>query len=119
MKKMLVIDDEDVIRELLGEVLQMLGYEAVLCGSPKEALELFSTRHQEFDMVFMDMMMPEMTGKQLYQEFSKIDKNKKVIILSGYSMEQENRELLEAGVAAFVQKPISIKELSRIIKEIL
>lgn len=116
-KKILVIDDEDVIRELMGEILDMLGYEPILCGSPVEAIKLFTNRHKEISLVFMDMMMPEISGRQLYQEFIKIDASKKVIVLSGYSMEHETKKLIEDGVTAFIQKPVSIKELSKIILE--
>lgn len=116
-KKILVIDDEDVIRELMGEILEMLGYEAILCGSPLEAIKLFGNQHQEISLVFMDMMMPEIGGRQLYQEFTKIDPTKKVIILSGYSMEHETKKLMEDGITAFIQKPVTISELTRIILE--
>jgi CheY-like chemotaxis protein len=116
-KKILVIDDEDVIRELMGEILDMLGYEAILCGSPVEAIKLFADYHKDISLVFMDMMMPEISGRQLYHEFTKIDASKKVIVLSGYSMEHETKKLIEDGVTAYIQKPVSIKELSKIILE--
>ncbi|PKM51340.1 MAG: hypothetical protein CVV02_06970 [Firmicutes bacterium HGW-Firmicutes-7] len=116
-KKILVIDDEDVIRELMGEILDMLGFVPILCGSPVEAIQLFSDLHNEISLVFMDMMMPEISGRQLYHEFVKIDANKKVIVLSGYSMEHETKKLMEDGITAFIQKPVSIKELSKIINE--
>jgi CheY-like chemotaxis protein len=106
-----------VIRELMGEILDMLGYVPILCGSPVEAIKLFSDLHKEISLVFMDMMMPEIGGRQLFQEFIKIDPTKKVIVLSGYAMEYETKRLMEDGITAFIQKPVSIKQLSKIINE--
>ncbi len=117
MKKILVVDDEDIIRELMGEILTLLGYEAILCGSPIEAIQLFNERHSEISLVFVDMIMPEISGRQLYEAFLKIDPTKKIVVLSGYSMEHGMNELLESGISAFVQKPVSIKELSKVIQE--
>lgn len=117
MKKILVVDDEDIIRELMGEILTLLGYEPLLCGSPIDAIELFKNRHSEISLVFIDMIMPQISGRQLFEEFIKIDAATKVVILSGYSMGYETKKLMEDGISAFVQKPVSIKELSRIIQE--
>ncbi len=117
MKKILVVDDEDIIRELMGEILTLLGYEAILCGSPIEAIQLFKDRHSEISLVFVDMIMPEISGRQLYETFFEIDPTKKIVVLSGYSMEYGTKELLDSGISAFVQKPVSIKELSKVIQE--
>lgn len=116
-KKILVIDDEALIRELMGEVIKMLGYEPILCGLPTEAIQLFLNLHNEISLVFMDMMMPEINGMQLYQEFAKIDASKNVIILSGYALDCETEKLIEDGITAFIQKPISVKEISEIINK--
>lgn len=115
LKKVLVVDDEEIIRELMGEILDMLGYEPILCGSPYEALELFRNQHKNISLVFLDMIMPELSGRQLFEMLSRIDPNKKIVILSGYS--SEAKLLMDEGVSAYVQKPVSIKELSRVIKE--
>ncbi|MBC7961248.1 MAG: response regulator [Vallitaleaceae bacterium] len=117
LKKILVVDDEDIIRDLMGEILTLLGYEPILCGSPVDSIQLYLERHDEISLIFIDMIMPEISGRQLFDEFMKIDPTKKVIVLSGYSMEHETQKLLEDGVSAFVQKPVSIKELSKIISE--
>lgn len=117
LKKILVVDDEDIIRELMGEILTLLGYEPLLCGSPVDAIELFKNRHGEISLVFIDMIMPEISGRQLFEEFLKIDPSIKVVILSGYSMGYETNKLIEEGVSAFVQKPVSIKELAKVIQE--
>lgn len=117
MKKILVVDDEYIIRNLLGEILTSLGYEPILCESPVEALVLFKKRHEEISLVFTDMVMPEISGRQLFQEFVRINPSIKVVILSGYSVEHEINKLIEDGVSAFIQKPVSIKELSRVIQE--
>lgn len=114
-KKILVIDDESLIRELLGEIIIMLGYEPILCGLPTEAINIFSKYHDEISLIFMDMIMPEINGRQLFKEFIKINSSKKVIILSGFTFEHEAEELFQDGITDFIQKPISVKEITDII----
>lgn len=93
----------------------MLGYEPILCGLPTEAINIFSKYHDEISLIFMDMIMPEINGRQLFKEFIKINSSKKVIILSGFTFEHEAEELFQDGITDFIQKPISVKEITDII----
>lgn len=118
-KTILVIDDEDVIRNLMKDVLDMLGYNVLLSSEPKDALELYRMHKTEIDLILMDMMMPGMNGPELYKAMNQIDPNNKVIVLSGYSMADEVEQMLNDGVIGFVQKPVSIAKLKEILAEAL
>ena len=116
--RILVIDDEAIIRELLNDILTMLGYEVIITGSPKEAIEIFTKEHENIHLVILDMIMPEMNGRQLFKRLKEIDQTVKGILLSGYSMEGEVEKSLSEGIIDFVQKPVSIKELSEILSRV-
>ncbi|MDF1617706.1 response regulator [Petrocella sp. FN5] len=118
-KTILIVDDEVVILNLLKDILDMLGYNVVLCISPEEALEVFSHYRKSIDLIIMDMMMPRMNGLQLYRKICQVDSNNKVILLSGYSMVQVTAQLLDEGVVGFMQKPVTIKKLEEAIQKAL
>lgn len=118
-KTILVIDDEDVIRNLMNDVLTMLGYNVILCSAPMEAIELYREQKENIDLILMDMMMPGMNGPELYAAMNAIEPNNKVIVLSGYSMADEVEQMLEDGVIGFVQKPVTIAKLKEIISDAL
>jgi CheY-like chemotaxis protein len=118
-KTILIVDDEVVILSLLRDILDMLGYNVVLCLSPEEALEVFTHDRMYIDLIIMDMMMPGMNGLQLYRRICQVDSNNKVILLSGYSMVHVTAQLLEEGVVGFVQKPVTIKKLDEAIQKAL
>jgi CheY-like chemotaxis protein len=112
----LVVDDERIIRDLMDDILQMLGYDVIACGSPVEAIDIYKDKQDEISLIIMDMIMPVMNGRQLYNEINKINKNNKVILLSGYSEEHEIEQLLSDGILAFIQKPVSIDKLTEVIE---
>lgn len=114
-KTILVVDDEDVIRHLLCDILDMLGYNVILSATPEYALEIYTHYRQHLSLILMDMMMPGMNGLQLYRKMNAIDKDNKVVILSGYSILEGVEELLDEGVLGFIQKPVTIKKLEEVI----
>jgi len=118
-KTILIVDDEVVILNLLRDILDLLGYNVVLCLSPEEALEVFTHYRTCIDLIIMDMMMPGMNGLQLYRSICQVDSNNKVILLSGYSMVHVTAQLLEEGVVGFMQKPVTIKKLEEAIQKAL
>jgi len=116
--RILVIDDEAIIRDLLKDILDMLGYEVLVTGSPLEAIHIFEKEHQNIHLVILDMIMPEMNGRQLFRELKRINPTVKGILLSGYSLEGEVEKSLSEGIIDFLQKPVSIKELSSVLERI-
>lgn len=116
--KIIIVDDEEIIRDLLSEMLVMLGYNAVTFGNGFEALEYYEKNVNEIDLVLLDVVMPEVSGKELLAKFYSINNDVKAAFLTGYGKEKIDDSTMNKLVG-FVNKPIDIKELSIKIKEML
>lgn len=117
--KILIIDDEDVIRNLLGEMLRSLGYETVDFGDPVKAVEYYDSNTENIGLVFLDMTMPALSGRETFFLLKKSNRNVRVIILSGYSINDDIQQMLNDGCLAYIKKPVKIKELEDIIASIV
>jgi CheY-like chemotaxis protein len=125
----LLVDDESVILDVGGEVLTALGYNVVPAISGKEAIEILRQTMDESgrgkekalkpDLVILDMIMPEMGGAETFDAIKKINPDIKVLLASGYSIEGQATKILASGCDGFIQKPYSMQQISRKIREIL
>ncbi|MBN2515796.1 MAG: PAS domain S-box protein [Deltaproteobacteria bacterium] len=115
----LLVDDERIILDVGEEVLKTMGYNVLLAGSGKEALEHMERYKESIDMVILDMIMPEMSGGEVFDRIKKIKPDIKVLLSSGYSYHDRAREILDRGCNGFIQKPYRIEDLSKKIREIL
>jgi len=115
----LLVDDEDLNRTLGSEILEQLGYNVLIAESGHEAIRIFKDKHEEIDIVILDMIMPLMTGSEAFSIMKEIDKNCKVIISSGYTHNENIDELIQNNLAKFINKPYKISELSQILDSIL
>ena len=113
--KILVCDDEKLIREVIKEYLQIEGYEVMEAEDGNIALEL--TKNQEFDLIIMDIMMPKLDGYQTVKEIKK-EKDVPVLMLSARAEEFDKLLGFELGIDDYVTKPFSPKELVARIKAI-
>ena len=108
----LVVDDESVIRELITDVLNSKNINVILASNGMEGYEKFLTNKDDIRLVILDIIMPEMDGKELFYKIKKIKKDVKVIVISGYSKHNVKDELLQAGVDHYLSKPFNINELT-------
>ncbi len=115
----LLVDDEEMILEIGGEILKKIGYRVLQANSGQKALDLYRHHQDEIDLVILDMIMPDMDGKQVYDRLKQIYNGVKVLVSSGFSMEGTLENVLEKPSRGFIQKPFRIEELSRKIREIL
>lgn len=117
----LLVDDEEIILDVGQELLKALGYKVLIAGSGKEAIEtLRTTLPSSFpDMVILDMIMPVIGGGETYDKLKEINPDIKVLLSSGYSIDGQATEILKRGCDGFIQKPFTMKDLSRSIREIL
>ncbi len=115
----LFVDDEEMIIDVSKEMLKTLGYEVLTARNGREAIEVYKENRDRIDIVIMDMIMPEMGGGEAYDRLKEINPDIKVLLSSGYSINGQAKEILERGCNGFVQKPYSIKDLSRTIREVL
>jgi CheY-like chemotaxis protein len=108
----LVVDDEENVRNLARLQLQQLGYKAVLAADGKEALNIFRKRKDDINLVLLDVIMPELDGLKTYRRLIKSDPNLKVLVMSGFSKDGKASEILNEGAFNFIQKPFRIQEFS-------
>jgi len=115
----LVVDDEEVIRKVGHAMLQATGYRALTARDGIEAVEVYRNHRDDIDLVLLDMVMPNMGGGKTYDTLKEINPDIKVLLSSGYSIEGQATEILNRGCNGFIQKPFTIKQLSKKISEIL
>lgn len=115
----LLVDDEEIILEVGKGLLEAIGYQALIAGDGKEAIEIYKENKGKIDVVILDMVMPEMGGGETYDRLREINSDIKVILASGYSIDGEASDILERGCNAFIQKPFQLKELSECINKVL
>jgi PAS domain S-box-containing protein len=115
-ERILYVDDEKMLVAVAQKALQHLGYEVVSRTSPLEALELFKAKPNHFDLVITDQTMPGMTGDVLATELMEIRPNMPVIICTGYSQTIDQKRAKQAGIKAFVMKPVLINELANAVR---
>ena len=110
--RILIVDDEEVVRNIAAAILSELGYEAIAVSSGKEAVERYRVEGSEIDLVVLDMVMPEMDGRKCFQALKAIDPDVKVILASGYGRNERAQQIMNEGALAFVPKPFRANELS-------
>ena len=115
----LLVDDEEVIRNMAGDILRALGYRVAVCCDGREAVDYYRKHWQEIDLVLLDMVMPEMNGCEAFRAMRENNPDVRVILSSGYSINGEAQEILDNGVKAFIGKPYGRTELSSIVARIL
>jgi two-component system cell cycle sensor histidine kinase/response regulator CckA len=101
------------------KVLEKLGYSVLEAKSGKEAISAYLENKDDIDMVILDMVMPEMGGGEVYDIIKEINKNVKVLLSSGHSMDGQAKEILQRGCNGFLQKPYRMGEVSGKLREIL
>lgn len=117
MAKILVIDDEQGIRDLLDTLLQRKGYDVVLAASGQKGLELL--RREQPDVIVLDLKMPGMDGLTVLQQIRSFDSKKPVIILTGAGTPETEQKVRALRVAEFVKKEFSLHRLGDALKRLL
>jgi PAS domain S-box-containing protein len=121
--RVLVMDDEEMVREVLGRMLGYLGYEADFANDGSQALEKFVQAQAEgrpFAAVILDLTIPGgMGGKEAIKELLKIDPHARVIVSSGYSDDPIMADFENYGFRAVIAKPYRVVELSKILQEVI
>lgn len=117
--KILLVDDEDFLRNIGRTILESLGYEAVLAADGREAIEIFAKNPEEFDLVVLDMIMPVMGGKEALIHMKKLKPDCRVIVSSGFAKEDDLSEMEQLGICGFLRKPFKMADLSQLIARAL
>ncbi len=118
-KTIMLVDDEEINRILGQKILETLGYTVLLAENGQKAVDIFKNKHEEIDLVLMDMIMPQMNGSEAFLIMKKIDSSCKVILSSGNTKTKTINELKVLGLAGSIHKPYIISELNNILDGIL
>ena len=112
----LLVEDEEEVRNMGRKMLERLGYRVITARDGCEALELFRKEYREVALVLTDLVMPNMGGKELIKGIKSIDPPARIIVWTGYPLDDEDKALTQ-DIAGWVMKPPEIPELARIIRK--
>lgn len=113
----LVVDDKKVIGDLFEFTLGFSGHIITIVDNARRALD--AIQGQSFDIVFLDIVMPDKDGVQVLKEIKAVAPRLPVVMMSGYSVEDKKKEAKQSGAVAFLKKPFEMDDVKRAIKEVL
>ena len=118
-RTILLVDDEDMVRDVGVHLFQSLGYSVLEAANGMEAVDIYKKNSGRINLVFLDIVMPGMSGGDTYDRIKEVNPNVKVLLSSGYGIDDQAVEILDRGADSFIQKPFSLEDLSQKIKEIM
>lgn len=118
-ESVLVVDDEESIRDLAKEILESYGYTVMLAEDGLEAVELYIKHKKEIDLVILDMAMPKMGGRETFLKMKSLHPEVKALLSTGYSQDGKATGILNSGVKGFIQKPYQADALLSKVRSIL
>lgn len=108
----LVVDDDEAVRQMASDALQTLGYSVLSATNGQEGVDLYRQHQGQIQAVLLDMAMPLMSGREAFLEMQKINPAVKVLLASGFRKDNRVEEILALGVKEFLQKPYTIASLA-------
>jgi CheY-like chemotaxis protein len=118
-ERILVVDDEEAVRTVMQRCLEHLGYEVEVAASGAEAIARYAEDIKRFRLVILDMMMPQMSGDEVFLKLQTLNSEVGVLIASGYSSDVRTRRVLDSGGLGFIQKPFAVDDLAREVRRCL
>lgn len=117
-RKILVVDDDEAVRSVTFEMLKRLGFEVTTADSGASALEQAS--HQSFDLVLLDLAMPNMSGVEVFSSLRQIEPEARVIFMTGYSKDEFSDLLADnEDTTSVLSKPFPMQELKLSVESML
>jgi two-component system, cell cycle sensor histidine kinase and response regulator CckA len=113
--RILLVDDQEPVREVAKDMLEALGYEVITAADGLEGVSRYRDLWREIDLVILDMVMPNMSGGDCFRRMKEINPKARVVLSSGYSMDGSIQVVMNEGILAFIQKPYRLEELSRVV----
>ncbi|HOW43840.1 MAG TPA: response regulator [Candidatus Aminicenantes bacterium] len=118
-EEILVIDDEEAIRQVAADILGSYGYRVSLAADGAEGVALFRKNRRRTQMVLLDMVMPRQGGRETFLQLQEIDPQVRVLFSTGYSQNEKVNEIMALGVRGFIQKPYQVRDLLAKVREVL
>lgn len=116
-KKILIVDDDQLLRDVVGQYLSKNGYDVVIPNSALEALEIFNSG--EFSLAIIDLVMPDIGGIELMESLISKDPNLKIVIMTGYPTVDSAYKAMVDGVFEYIIKPFRMKELLEVAQKLI
>lgn len=116
-RTILLVEDDEMIRELVDEMLSEQGFEMLVAENPKEALKILGTR--SLDLLITDVVMPHMSGPELHDKLVKTRPGLKVLYMSGYTGNAVAKQVAMDENSHFIQKPFAVDEFARTVESVL
>ena len=117
--RILVVDDEEILREVNRHALTKYGFTVATAFDGKDAVEIFRRSPRDFRLVILDMTMPRMSGEEAFRELRALNPDVKVLLTSGYNEQDATQRFVGTQLAGFIQKPFQISALIEKVCEIL
>ncbi len=115
----LVADDEEINLTIINAILEDLNFKVFSASNGKDALELFKKHIDDIDVVFLDMFMPKMDGKETFRQIRSLKSDAKVVIASGLVKDDKDNDLVNEGVSGYLYKPFRKNEIARLLFDLL
>ncbi len=116
---LLVAEDEEAVREAVGDYLRSLGYTVLVASSGKQALSLAAEHAGHIDLLITDVVMPQISGRELSEMLGSVRPDLKTIYMSGYTDDAVLRHDVQEPRVSFLQKPFSLSTLGRKVRDLL
>ena len=110
----LVVDDDPVLQDLFQTFLKKIGFSRVVVGTAKEAIN--SLRKQKFDLMFLDLQLPDAPGDQVYKTAKQNDPDLNVIVITGYPDSEILDRILQVSPVTVLKKPLKVEQLNQAVK---
>lgn len=118
-ESVLVVEDEEVLREMLGTILKQHGYRPTLAGDGSQAAKVFVSSPQSFDVVLLDLQLPGLSGLEVLSKIRQAQPKQRIIAVSGNVSPEAEDVLRRQGVDNHLHKPYHLEELGRSLRQVL
>jgi len=115
----LLVDDEERILTIGQEICKALGYSVITVTSGEEAIRFYKEKKEEINLVVLDMMMPEMNGLETFLKLKKLNPDIKVLLSTGYTIDEKAQEMLRQGCKGYILKPYNVIDFSHKLRKVL
>jgi PAS domain S-box-containing protein len=113
----LVVDDEELVREMCQEILTDMGYTVTVSKDGEDAARYYREHFRTIDLVVIDLIMPRLGGRECFHKIKKINPAIRAIIMSGYALDGEAKQIIDEGALGYIQKPFDVTSFSKAVKD--
>ena len=118
-RRVLVVEDEAVLRDVASRMLSALGYEVITFSNGAQAVDYFKAHADTIDLVVLDMVMPVMNGRETFLAMKQLKPDLRAVLASGYSLDGDAQSVMDEGAMGFIQKPYRREALGDLLRRVL